>query len=402
MIIPIGTDAPIYHWPIATVGMIVVNSALYLLFPAAYETSWALELGSGIHPVQWVTHNFLHIGLMHLVGNMIFLWAFGIIVEGKLGALAFLAVYLAVGTCHGAFVQLLSLRGAETSAVGASAVIFGLLAMCMVWAPKNDLTCFVLFGGIFRFYADTWDIPIVMFALFDIGCELATLAFRGLTGFGYITTAIGHLSGALWGFLAATLLLKLNWVDCENWDLYTVMAGKQGQAKKGKRKKKKRKPPEEADAFVAEDNGTGGGTWTKTPETKATEALRRIETFIKAGDAEMAQQAYVAARGLKGWDPSEATLLGLIKEFHSRKAWVPSIPVMRDYCRRFPAKANRVRLRLAQILIRDQQRPALALRLLSEIPSGSLDPQLDQARDVLVRQAAKMQEEGILELEGED
>src|SRR5262249_32257283 len=151
--IPLSTDAPIYHWPFATVIMIVVNVAIHFVFPEAAQSGFALELGHGLHPLQWVTHNFLHIGLMHLIGNMIFLWAYGITVAGKLGWLRYTALYLAIVTLLGALVQTLCLgmsplEGPEGEiiyqrALGASAVIFGLLATCMVWAPKNDLNCIV-------------------------------------------------------------------------------------------------------------------------------------------------------------------------------------------------------------------------------------------------------------------
>src|SRR3954449_1261478 len=156
LIIPTGTDAPIYHWPYMTVGLIVLNIAVFLAVPplpsdirldeneevaevvVSKFDRYALTLGDGLHPVQWLTHNFLHYGILHLAGNMLFLWAFGIVVEGKLGALKYLATYLAIGTLHGALVQSLLLRsGLEGNAAAASAVVFGLLAICMVWAPRN-------------------------------------------------------------------------------------------------------------------------------------------------------------------------------------------------------------------------------------------------------------------------
>ncbi len=92
MILPWGTDAPIYHRPVATIGVIVVNVLIFVAFPSPLHEDWMLELGGGIHPLQWLSNIFMHLGLGHLLGNMLFLWAFGIIVEGKLGALGFLAV----------------------------------------------------------------------------------------------------------------------------------------------------------------------------------------------------------------------------------------------------------------------------------------------------------------------
>src|SRR5437879_9699033 len=99
MIIPWNTDAPIYHFPWATLGLIGVNTAvLGVLIASAPDIEWIepylLTYGDGLHPVQWVTSAFIHAGIGHLVGNMIFLWAFGLVVEGKLGWWRFLLVYL--------------------------------------------------------------------------------------------------------------------------------------------------------------------------------------------------------------------------------------------------------------------------------------------------------------------
>ena len=75
---------------------------------------------------------------------------------------------------------------------------------------------------------------------------------------------------------------------------------------------------------------------------------------------------------------------------------------MKDHCRRFPAASDKMRLKLAQVLIRDRQRPIAALRVLEEIPPGSLPPDLERPRQTLARQADRMREEGVLELEGDD
>ena len=180
IIIPTGTDAPIYHWPYVTVGMIVLNVALAFLVPPEIHgpaldedgevveevqrvtnfDRYSLALGDGrLHPVQWVTHNFLHYGLIHVAGNMVFLWAFGIVVEGKLGPLKYLIAYLAIGTLHGAVTQVLFLKsGLDAHAAGASAVIYGLLAACMIWAPRNELNCMAIFIVGFRTFVFHWDL----------------------------------------------------------------------------------------------------------------------------------------------------------------------------------------------------------------------------------------------------
>src|SRR5688500_1721165 len=98
MIIPYNTDAPLYHRPFATIGLIAANTLAFVaLLGHPNVESWMLALGQGLHPLQWITSLFLHDGLMHLLGNMFFLWVFGLVIEGKLGWWRFLLVYLGLG-----------------------------------------------------------------------------------------------------------------------------------------------------------------------------------------------------------------------------------------------------------------------------------------------------------------
>ena len=81
---PYGTDAPIYYRPIITIAMIVINVLVFASYtpgerlfaadaPVAVEP-YMLAIGDGLHPVQWLTCNFLHANIFHLIGNMLFLW----------------------------------------------------------------------------------------------------------------------------------------------------------------------------------------------------------------------------------------------------------------------------------------------------------------------------------------
>jgi membrane associated rhomboid family serine protease len=399
MILPYSTDAPIYHWPFATVGLIVLNTALLFVSPAATEAGYALDLGQGLHPIQWVTHNFLHLGPGHLVGNMIFLWAFGIVVEGKIGPFWYLVIYLLIGICHGISVQIACLHVEPSKLLGASSIIYGLLAVCMIWAPKNELQCLVFFAFGFRGYGDIWDIPIMTFAIFYIGWELAWLGFLGMTGFSFVSSAMAHISGAVWGTLIGILMVKMKWVDCENWDIFAVIGGHQGKSKAEIRPSSSR--PVIFDKEKEKAHKSKGGNWEKTPETRAAESIRKIRKQIEARDPDAVRDAYVNARSNEMFEPAEDILRDWIKELHVLEAWKPSLPLMRDYIRRFPDKSVRVRLRLVQILIK-QQRPAQAMRELQQLRQSALPPQLAVAHGDLEAKAHQMLEEGVLELEGDD
>src|SRR5690606_35824232 len=149
---------PIYYWPFATVGLIVANLLCYVVAWEMIDAEelnmlwWMLPLGAGISPVQWLTSFFMHASVTHLVGNMIFLWVFGLVVEGKLGWWKFLACYLGIGLVESILVQIACLGLEEVNfALGASGAIYGLMLMSVIWAPRNEVQCFV----IFRFMGST-------------------------------------------------------------------------------------------------------------------------------------------------------------------------------------------------------------------------------------------------------
>lgn len=429
IVIPTGTDAPIYHWPYATIAMMLINVIVFLAVPPAdhspridsdgevieaeVEVStfdrYSLALGDGLHPVQWLTHNFLHHGALHLAGNLMFLWAFGIVVEGKLGASKYVFFTLAVGTMHGAAVQAILLRsGLDGHAAGASAVVYGLLAACLVWAPRNELSCTIVIPIGFRILVFHRELYYTTVALLYIGEQVFGLVFWGGVAGLIMVSEMGHLSGAFWGMVVAVALLKARLVDCEGWDLFTLWSRRGQLARDWKERgerldrdkqrlreglKARKKAERRAEREAEEDE--------PSPEERSTAAVGRVLALIARGEVEAALLAYgKASQALKYW-PSQPDLYAIIKALHAREAGGDSIRPMIDHCRRFPAASDKMRLKLARMLIRDHQRPLAALRVLGEIPAGSLAPDLEATRQALVRQADRMREEGVLEVEGD-
>ncbi|MBN1591205.1 MAG: hypothetical protein JW888_16960 [Pirellulales bacterium] len=73
---PYNTDAPLYHWPIITVGLIAINILVFITLMQAPDVEaalypWILEYSVGLKPVQWISANFIHLGIEYLVGNML-------------------------------------------------------------------------------------------------------------------------------------------------------------------------------------------------------------------------------------------------------------------------------------------------------------------------------------------
>jgi membrane associated rhomboid family serine protease len=399
MIIPWGTDAPIYHRPVVTVALIALNVLLFFLFPTADHEEWALALGEGTHPLQWVACNFMHFGLGHLLGNMMFLWAFGIIVEGKLGWWAFTLVYLLVGVSQAAVLQLLVHPAEPAVMAGASGAIYGLLAMCLVWAPRNDIQFIVLL----RFWPMDFEFPILWVAGLYIGLEVLEAAVRGFA----VSSALGHMTGAVCGLVLAIVMLKLKLVDCENWDIFAVMEGRQGEKKKRSRRPKYVSRPESGEfarsAKPKARRKTKGATrMVKSVEDASGEALRTLRLHVELGETEAALAVYRQSKSkLAGWQPPDRDWVDLIQAVLAKNAWNDAALLMRDYVQHAQEPSPRVRLKLAQILIQKLGRPLQGQRILEQIPEAALPESLRATRQQLSQQAQEMREDGELELQDE-
>ena len=223
MFLPYSTDAPIYHWPIATVSLILLNVVIFCgttlqVMTGALEPEqieWLIMLFNQINPAQWITGSFMHADPIHLIGNMIFLWAFGLVVEGKCGWWKFLIAYFAIIIGYGATVQIpmFFLTDGESGALGASGVIFGIMMMAMIWAPENEMDCVFMAG----WYTRVVEIRLVALAGFFLAMQVF---FFFLGGMGMSSEAL-HLAGIAWGTPIGFFMLRQDIIDCEGWDLVT-------------------------------------------------------------------------------------------------------------------------------------------------------------------------------------
>src|SRR6516225_8693712 len=100
-IYPEKRDCPVRHGAWVVYGLILINVLVFLAVwsPVSFD-SVARRFGftpANPHGMTVFTAMFLHAGLLHLLGNMLFLWIFGESVEDALGHLQTLACYLASG-----------------------------------------------------------------------------------------------------------------------------------------------------------------------------------------------------------------------------------------------------------------------------------------------------------------
>ena len=91
------------RFPVVTTAIIVVNAFVFvmeLMGGDAFVKQWSVipaDIVAGRHWITILTAMFMHAGWMHIIGNMVFLWAFGPEVEDAMGALRYPAFYLLSG-----------------------------------------------------------------------------------------------------------------------------------------------------------------------------------------------------------------------------------------------------------------------------------------------------------------
>jgi membrane associated rhomboid family serine protease len=383
MLFPYSTDAPIYHWPIATVGLIAANIIAFVgvwfgnLGPIE---NWILAYGDGLHPQQWLSAMFMHNDPMHLIGNMLFLWVFGIIVEGKLGWWKFLAGYLFIGLAENMFNQwsMLDYAGDVPGALGASAAIFGLVGMAAVWAPLNEIR----FMWILYNRSGDFDIPIYIMAVIYTGFEMLSLLQSG----GALGSSWLHLTGLVLGIPPAIALLKLGLVDCEGWDLFHVIRGEYGSDKK-------EPTPEEVFAKV-------DARQRRRDEGQRNSANEQFKLYVAQGNYAAALKLRDKMKDVAGGLVLERTqLLGLVKWLHGEKRWRDSAPIMAELIDRFPEQSDSIRIKLAQICLVELSRPGKALDLLEGVDNSQLPGEQSALVKKIVAKARQLQHEGVVELD---
>ena len=377
----------------------------------------------------------MHANFMHLFTNMCFLWAFGLVVEGKVGSFKFFGLYIAMGVLYGALVQIpMFLISGESGALGASGVIFAIMMMALLWAPENDVECFYWFF----LFTGTADIKIVKLA----GSFLALqIVFLWLGGFS-MSSEMLHMTGALIGAPVGLLFLRNECVDCEDWDLISrndwlqdyplfctekrrqrlqqkefehhdpvtaaleasksvnVSPAAQLAARSGAAiPKPNQAQASEVGAESCTKRGFFGSKKQATAQQQANVAAERqaksashcefnrlsllLRQAIQSGSVVMAQQHFGKleqlgiANGL-----SDTTLFAYVKLLASVKQWLPALSPLRTIVANAGPAISDAKLRMAHIQLNVMENPDEAMKTLRQIQFAT-EPASESHRKVL-------------------
>jgi membrane associated rhomboid family serine protease len=238
MLLPISDSPNPRGTPFVTYGLIAANIAVYLLItlplesqrpdpsdPAVleYVRTLAEERGGPVsvrlnaYDLFVFAHGFragdpslsdlffsmfLHAGLLHLFGNMLFLWIYGDNVEHRFGGARYLLAYLGTGAASAAFQALLD-PTSRIPMIGASGAISGVLGVYFVWFPHNRVRLLI---ALFPFLVQVVTVParVVLMVYLILDNVLPVLLSRGVGG--------GVAHGAhVGGFIAGWVLAR--WLD---------------------------------------------------------------------------------------------------------------------------------------------------------------------------------------------
>lgn len=193
------------HFPIATVCIILTNFFAFVLElrgGEAFVLQWSAipsQITSGHHWITILTAMFLHGSWSHILGNMVFLWAFGPEIEDSMNSLRYLVFYLAGGLVA-MLAQVAASPHSTVPNLGASGAIAAVMGAFLVTYPRDKIRVLLF---IFVFVRVTL-IPAALLIgvwfliqLFNVGA-VATAQTGGVA-------YLAHVGGAVFGAITARI-----------------------------------------------------------------------------------------------------------------------------------------------------------------------------------------------------
>jgi membrane associated rhomboid family serine protease len=282
---PIGTDRALAR-PTLVNHLLLLSCALVFVVQQLLETiapgqgrggggaTASFVTGLWLDPgrLTWYgffTYQFLHGGMMHLLGNMLFLWVFGPNVEDRLGRAGYLAFYLLGGVAAGATHVFLASTPAPV--IGASGSISAVTGAYLVLFPRTHVRVFLMFIIIGMF-----NIPAVWFIGFAMAKDLFMQGLGGNDG----VARLAHIGGYVFGGGVSLALLAAGVLPREAFDLFSL--GKQAHRRRRFR----------------EMTGRGGDPWSNTGRVRADARPRKLSAREQARLAARSKVTGALASGL--------------------------------------------------------------------------------------------------------
>jgi membrane associated rhomboid family serine protease len=194
------------HLPVVTVLIIVLNALVFLAELAggdAFVNQWSLVPANVVAGQGWITiltSMFMHAGWAHILGNMIFFWAFGPEIEDVMGPVRFVVFYLLGGLAATA-AQVAIDPSSTVPNLGASGAIAAVMGAFLITYPRDRIRTVVLLGYFVRVTFIPAVILVGLWFLTQLLSEVGALAQVQSGGVAYMA----HVGGFAFGALTARL-----------------------------------------------------------------------------------------------------------------------------------------------------------------------------------------------------
>ena len=189
------------NFPVVTLAIVVINFIVFFLEIAngdAFVEKWALipaNVSAGRDLITILTAMFMHASWSHILGNMVFLWAFGPEVEDSMGSWRYGIFYLLGGVAASA-AQVAFAPHSTVPNLGASGAIAAVMGAFLVTFPNDNIRSLLV---IFVFVSVTY-VPAVLLIggwfllqLWNSG----SIAPQEPTGVAYLAHVGGFMFGAI-------------------------------------------------------------------------------------------------------------------------------------------------------------------------------------------------------------
>src|SRR6202158_1600896 len=189
--------------PVVTAGIIVVNVVVFVLELTrgdAFVAQWAAvpaQIVSGHHWITILTAMFMHGSWSHIIGNMIFLWAFAPEIEDAMGRGRYLVFYL-VGGIVAMLAQVAASPHSTVPNLGASGAIAAVMGAFLVTYPRDKIRTILI---IFVFLRVTYISAALLIGLWFLSQLLSIGAVTSTEAGG--VAYLAHVGGFIFGAVAA-------------------------------------------------------------------------------------------------------------------------------------------------------------------------------------------------------
>lgn len=195
------------HRPVVTISIIVINVVVFLLELAggeAFVEQWAVipaNIVAGQHWITILTAMFMHGGWMHIIGNMVFLWAFGPEIEDAMGPLRYLAFYL-LGGIVASVAQIAAMSSSTVPNLGASGAIAAVMGAFLITYPRDKIRTLLLLGWFITVTVIPASVLIGIWFLIQLFSQVGSVvAAQSGGGVAYMA----HVGGFIFGAIIARL-----------------------------------------------------------------------------------------------------------------------------------------------------------------------------------------------------